>query len=75
MQITINIVNVDEQPRTFVMQMIMDKKFPTKFGETVDIHTIDGKSKFDTKWILDFVGTLTVDAPVPISAFEETLRE
>ena len=75
MQVTINAVGANEKPHTFVLQMIMDGKFPTNFGETVDVYTSDGKSKSGTNWIFDFVGTLTVDSPIPISEFEETFRD
>jgi len=49
----------------------MDGVFPTEYGDIIDISATDGKSKSGTAWILDFVGTLSVDEPVPITVFED----
>ena len=71
LQVAINTVDVGGQPHTFVMQTSMDGLFPTTLGAAIDIHATDGKSKSGTKWILDFVDTLTVDYPIPITVLED----
>jgi len=71
LQVAINTIDVDGQPHTFVMQINMDGVFPIGYGEIIDISATDGKSKSGTEWILDFVGTLAVDDPVPITVFED----
>jgi hypothetical protein len=71
LQVAINTVDVDGQPHTFIMQTSMNGIFPTELGEVVDIFATDGKSKSGTEWILDFVGILAVDDPVPIMIFQD----
>ena len=71
LQITINTADIDDKPRTFVIRANFDGIFPTALGDSVDVFATDGKSKSGTHWILDFVGTLSVDDPVPITVFED----
>ncbi|MBA4718697.1 MAG: hypothetical protein HRO68_06255 [Nitrosopumilus sp.] len=71
LQVAINTVDVGGQPHTFVMQTSMNGVFPTTLGDVTDIYATDGKSKSGTEWILDFVGTLTVDDPIPITILED----
>jgi len=71
LQVAINTVDTSGQPHTFAMQIKMDGIFPTELGASVDVVAKDGKSKSGTLWILDFVGSLSVDDPVPITAFED----
>ena len=71
LQVAINTVDTNGQPHTFAMLIKMDGIFPTELGSSIDIVATDGKSKSGTQWILDFVGSLAVDDPVPITAFED----
>ena len=71
LQVSINTVDTNGHPHTFIMLTEMDGVFPVDYGETVDIHGTKGKSHSGTEWILDFVGTLAVDDPVPITVFED----